>query len=43
MQEADSSGLHPLYLSPDTLQASVADAYKMSPEIVALTKKALGH
>ena len=43
IQEAESSGLHPLYIAPDTLQASVADAYKMPPDIVALTKKALGH
>lgn len=42
VQEADSSGLHPLYISPDELQKYVADAYKMSPEVVALTKKAMG-
>jgi tripartite-type tricarboxylate transporter receptor subunit TctC len=42
VQEAESSGLHPLYISPDELQKYVADAYKMSPEIVALTKKAMG-
>jgi tripartite-type tricarboxylate transporter receptor subunit TctC len=42
VQEAESSGLHPLYISPDELQKYVAGAYKMSPEIVALTKKAMG-
>jgi len=42
VQEAESSGLHPLYISPDELQKYVADAYKMSPEVVALTKKAMG-
>ena len=39
----ESAGLHPLYISPDDLQKFVADAYKMSPEVVALTKKAMGH
>jgi tripartite-type tricarboxylate transporter receptor subunit TctC len=43
VQEAESAGLHPLYISPDELQKLVADGYKMSPEVVALTKKALGH
>ncbi len=43
LQEAESSGLHPLYISPDDLQKFVADAYKMSPEVVAMTKKAMGH
>jgi tripartite-type tricarboxylate transporter receptor subunit TctC len=43
VQEAESSGLHPLYISPDELAKFVADAYKVSPEIVGLTKKALGH
>jgi tripartite-type tricarboxylate transporter receptor subunit TctC len=43
VQEAESSGLHPFYISPDELQKYVGDAYKMSPEIVALAKKALGH
>jgi tripartite-type tricarboxylate transporter receptor subunit TctC len=43
VQEAESSGLHPLYTSPAELQKYIADAYKMPPEIVALTKKALGH
>src|ERR1700686_3329727 len=43
IQEAESAGLHPLYISPDDLQKFVADAYNMSPEVVALTKKALGH
>ena len=43
VQEAESAGLHPLYIAPDELSKFVADAYKMSPEIVALTKKALGH
>jgi tripartite-type tricarboxylate transporter receptor subunit TctC len=42
VQEAESSGLHPLYIAPEELQKYVADAYKMSPEIVALTKKAMG-
>jgi tripartite-type tricarboxylate transporter receptor subunit TctC len=42
VQEAESAGLHPLYISPDDLQKFVADAYKMSPEVVALTKKAMG-
>ena len=42
VQEAENSGLHPLYISPDELQKFVADAYKMSPEVVALTKKAMG-
>ena len=42
IQEAESAGLHPLYISPDDLQKFVADAYKMSPEVVALTKKAMG-
>jgi tripartite-type tricarboxylate transporter receptor subunit TctC len=42
VQEAEVSGLHPLYIAPDELQKYVADAYKMSPEIVALTKKAMG-
>ena len=42
VQEAESSGLHPLYISPDELQKFVADAYKMSPDVVALTKKAMG-
>jgi tripartite-type tricarboxylate transporter receptor subunit TctC len=43
LQEAESSVLHPLYISPDELQKFVADAYKMSPEVVAMTKKAMGH
>jgi hypothetical protein len=43
VQEAEAGGLHPLYISPDELQKYVADAYKVSPEIVALVKKALGH
>jgi tripartite-type tricarboxylate transporter receptor subunit TctC len=43
VQEAEVSGLHPLYISPDALQTFVADAYKMPPEVIALTKKALGH
>jgi tripartite-type tricarboxylate transporter receptor subunit TctC len=43
VQEAEAAGLHPLYISPDELQKFVADAYMMSPEVVALTKKALGH
>jgi tripartite-type tricarboxylate transporter receptor subunit TctC len=43
VQEAESAGLHPLYISPDELQKLVAEGYKMSPEVVALTKKALGH
>jgi tripartite-type tricarboxylate transporter receptor subunit TctC len=43
VQEAESAGLHPFYISPDELQKFVAEAYKMSPEVVALTKKALGH
>jgi tripartite-type tricarboxylate transporter receptor subunit TctC len=43
VQEAESSGLHPLYSSPEALQKFVADAYKMPPEVVALTKKALVH
>jgi tripartite-type tricarboxylate transporter receptor subunit TctC len=42
VQEAESSGLHPLYISPDDLQKFVAEAYKASPETVALTKKAMG-
>jgi tripartite-type tricarboxylate transporter receptor subunit TctC len=42
VQEAESAGLHPLYISPDELQKYVGDAYKMSPEVVALTKKAMG-
>jgi tripartite-type tricarboxylate transporter receptor subunit TctC len=42
VQEAEAAGLHPLYISPDELEKYVADAYKMSPEIVALTKKAMG-
>jgi tripartite-type tricarboxylate transporter receptor subunit TctC len=42
VQEAEAAGLHPLYISPDDLQRFVADAYKMSPEVVALTKKAMG-
>jgi tripartite-type tricarboxylate transporter receptor subunit TctC len=43
VQEAETSGLHPQYISPETLQSFVADAYKMHPDVVALTKKALGH
>jgi tripartite-type tricarboxylate transporter receptor subunit TctC len=43
VQEAEAAGLHPNYLSPETLQGFVADAYKMPPDVVALTKKALGH
>jgi tripartite-type tricarboxylate transporter receptor subunit TctC len=43
VQEAESAGLHPFYISPDELQKFVADGYKMSPAVVALTKKALGH
>ena len=43
MQEAEASGLHPLYISPDDLQSIVAQAYKAPPEIIALTKKAMGH
>ena len=43
VQEAEAAGLHPLYISPDELQKFVGDAYMMSPEVVALTKKALGH
>ena len=42
IQEAESAGLHPLYISPDDLQKFIADAYKMSPEVVSLTKKAMG-
>ena len=42
VQESESSGLHPLYISPEELQKFVADAYKMSPDVVALTKKAMG-
>jgi len=42
LQEAESSGLHPFYISPDELQKFVGDAYKASPQTVALTKKALG-
>jgi len=33
VQEAESSGLHPLYHLSDELQKYVADAYKMSPEV----------
>ena len=43
VHEAETSGLHPLYISPDSLQGFVAAAYKMSPDVIALTKKALGH
>jgi tripartite-type tricarboxylate transporter receptor subunit TctC len=43
VQEAEAAGLHPLYVAPDELTKFVADAYKMSPEVVALTKKAMGH
>ena len=43
LQEAESSGLHPLYISPDELQKFVGDAYKVPAEIVAMTKKAMGH
>jgi len=43
IQEAEGAGLHPLYIAPDDLTKFVADAYKMPPEVVALTKKALGH
>jgi tripartite-type tricarboxylate transporter receptor subunit TctC len=43
VQEAEAAGLHPFHISPDELQKLVAEGYKMSPEIVALTKKALGH
>jgi tripartite-type tricarboxylate transporter receptor subunit TctC len=42
VQEAESSGLHPTYISPEALQGFVADAYKMPADVVALTKKALG-
>jgi tripartite-type tricarboxylate transporter receptor subunit TctC len=42
VQEAETSGLHPLYISPSDLQKFVAEAYKASPETVALTKKAMG-
>jgi tripartite-type tricarboxylate transporter receptor subunit TctC len=42
VQEAEGAGLHPLYISPHDLQGFVAEAYKMSPEVVALTKEALG-
>ena len=42
LQEAESSGLHPLYISPDELTKFVGDAYKASPQTVAMTKKALG-
>jgi tripartite-type tricarboxylate transporter receptor subunit TctC len=42
VQEADTSGLHPLYISPEQLQTHVANAYKAPPAVVALTKKALG-
>jgi hypothetical protein len=42
VQEAETSGLHPLYISPDDLQKFVAEAYKAAPETVALTKKAMG-
>jgi tripartite-type tricarboxylate transporter receptor subunit TctC len=42
IQEAEAAGLHPLYISPDDLQTFVANAYKMSPEVVAMTKKAMG-
>jgi tripartite-type tricarboxylate transporter receptor subunit TctC len=42
VQEAETSGLHPTYISPEELQKFVADAYKMPPDVVALTKKALG-
>jgi tripartite-type tricarboxylate transporter receptor subunit TctC len=43
VQEAEAAGLHPLYITPDELSKFVADAYKMSPEVVAITKKAMGH
>ena len=43
IQEAEAAGLHPLYIAPDDLQSIVAQAYKAPPEIVALTKKAMGH
>jgi tripartite-type tricarboxylate transporter receptor subunit TctC len=42
VQEAEAAGLHPLYISPEALQGFVADAYKLPPDVVALTKKALG-
>jgi len=42
VQEAEAAGLHPYFISPEALQGFVADAYKMSPDVVALTKKALG-
>jgi tripartite-type tricarboxylate transporter receptor subunit TctC len=42
VQEAEAAGLHPLYISPEALQGFIADAYKLPPAVVALTKKALG-
>jgi tripartite-type tricarboxylate transporter receptor subunit TctC len=42
VKEAEAAGLHPYFISPEALQGFVADAYKMSPDVVALTKKALG-
>lgn len=42
LQEAQAAGLHPLYISPEDLQKFVAEAYKIPPEVVAITRKALG-
>ncbi len=42
VQEAEGAGLHPFYISSDELQGFIADAHKTPPDVVALTKKALG-
>ena len=42
LQWLEAAGLHPFFISPEQLQGFIADAYKMPPAVVALTKKALG-
>jgi len=42
LAEAKTAKLSPRYVMPMEIESVLTDAYKVSPEIVALTKKALG-
>src|SRR5581483_9369504 len=42
IEQVEKAGLHPLYVSPDDLKKIVDESYKTPPDIVAVTKKALG-
>jgi len=42
LEEAKTAKLSPLYVAPAEIDAVLSDAYRASPEIVALTKKAMG-